>query len=66
LQIESLTRKVIIGLATLLGNIELIEVDVLIIQQEGARDLPEVLIEPIDSPDHQISTIQMLLDLNLK
>lgn len=62
---RSLTRKVIIWLATLLRYVKLEVVNVLIVEQEIPLNLSEMLVEPVDGANHQVSAIQVLLYLNL-
>ena len=61
----ALTWEIIIRFTALLRDIELIKFDILVIQKQGSLHLFEMLVKPVDGSDHQIGTVQMLLNLNL-
>jgi hypothetical protein len=61
-----LTREIVVRFAGLLGHVELIEVDILAVEGQGAADLSQVLVEPVNRPDHEVVAIHLGLNVELK
>lgn len=60
------TWEVVIGLSGLLGHVQLIEVDVLAVESQGPGHLFEMLVEPVDGPDHEVVAVHLRLDVELR
>jgi hypothetical protein len=49
---ESLTREIVIGLSSLFGHVELVEVQALVVEDQGTLVLSEMFVKKIYRPDH--------------
>ena len=61
----ALTGEIVIGLACLLGHVKLIEVDVLAVEGQRPAHFPQVLVEPVNGPHHEVVAVHLRLDVEL-
>ena len=59
------TWEVIVGLAALFGHVQLVRIQILFFQKVHTI-MSKVLIEPVNGPNDQVTTVQVLLDFNLQ